>query len=83
MKAMWILTASIALGLSAPLFAAEEPNAAQALPDVGTIVSKANVAAYYQGEDGKARVKMTITNKQGKKQYREFIILRKIFLLNY
>ena len=77
MKAMWILVIAVALGLSARLFAAEEPNAIQALPDVCTIVSKANVVAYYQANDGKAKVKMTITSKQGKKQYREFIILRK------
>jgi len=47
------------------------------IPDVQTIVNKANVAAYYQGDDGKAEVKMTITNKQGQKREREFIILRK------
>jgi hypothetical protein len=47
------------------------------IPDVQTIVNKANLAAYYQGDDGKAKVKMTITNKQGQKREREFIILRK------
>ena len=46
-------------------------------PDVQTIVNKANIVAYYQGEDGKASVKMTITNKQGQKREREFNILRK------
>jgi outer membrane lipoprotein-sorting protein len=46
-------------------------------PDVQTIVSKANVMAYYQGDDGKAKVKMTITNKQGQTREREFNILRK------
>jgi outer membrane lipoprotein-sorting protein len=46
-------------------------------PDVRTIVNKANVMAYYQGDDGKAKVKMTITNKQGQTRRREFIILRK------
>jgi len=45
--------------------------------DVNTIVNKANIAAYYQGKDGKAKVRMTITSKQGKKSLREFIILRK------
>jgi hypothetical protein len=45
--------------------------------DVNTIVNKANIMAYYQGKDGKAKVKMTITSKQGKKSLREFIILRK------
>lgn len=46
-------------------------------PDVQTIVNKANLAAYYQGDDGKATVKMTITDKQGNTREREFIILRK------
>lgn len=46
-------------------------------PDVQTIVAKANIVAYYQGDDGKAKVKMTITDKRGQKRDREFIILRK------
>lgn len=47
------------------------------VPDVQTIVTKANIAAYYQADDGKAKVKMTITNKAGQTREREFIILRK------
>ena len=47
------------------------------VPDVQTIVNKANLAAYYQGDDGKAKVKMTITDKQGNERTREFNILRK------
>jgi len=62
---------------SSVLFAADEGGSADKVPDVGTIVNKANVAAYYQGSDGKAKVTMTITSKQGKTQNREFIILRK------
>lgn len=54
-----------------------EPNVPQEQPDVNTIVKKANFAAYYQGEDGKARVRMTITNKQGQERNSEFIIMRK------
>lgn len=46
------------------------------VPDVQTIVNKANIVAYYQGDDGKAKVKMTITDKRGQKREREFIILR-------
>lgn len=57
--------------------AVSEPNSTKEVPSVQTIVSKANVVAYYQGNDGKAKVKMTITNKQGQKRNREFIILRK------
>ncbi|MDD5327325.1 MAG: outer membrane lipoprotein-sorting protein [Phycisphaerae bacterium] len=54
------------------VFAAESE-----IPDVQTIVDKANVTAYYQGNDGKAKVNMVITNKQGQTREREFIILRK------
>ena len=57
--------------------AAEPKSEAKEIPDVQTIVNKANLAAYYQGDDGKAKVKMVITNKQGRKREREFIILRK------
>jgi len=46
------------------------------VPDVQTIVTKANIVAYYQGDDGKAKVKMTITDKRGQQREREFIILR-------
>ncbi len=46
-------------------------------PDVETIVNKANIVAYYQGDDGKADVKMVITDKRGQTREREFIILRK------
>lgn len=41
------------------------------------IVTKANHAAYYQGEDGRAHVKMKITDSQGRRRTRDFIILRK------
>ncbi|MCF7974108.1 MAG: outer membrane lipoprotein-sorting protein [Phycisphaerae bacterium] len=46
-------------------------------PDVQEIVKKANLVAYYQADDGKAKVTMTITPKQGPKRIREFNILRK------
>lgn len=41
------------------------------------IVEKANLASYYQGEDGKSKVEMIITDKQGRTRSKEFIILRK------
>lgn len=52
-------------------------HAAEPLTDVQEIVKRANLAAYYQGDDGKATVKMLITNKQGQERKREFNILRK------
>ncbi len=51
---------------------AEEP-----LTDVQQIVEKANVVSYYQGDDGKSKVNMTITSAQGQTRNRELIILRK------
>ncbi|MHC4617511.1 MAG: outer membrane lipoprotein-sorting protein [Planctomycetota bacterium] len=68
---------------------ADEPNALQGnaqtearvesdeIPDVATIVNQANLVAYYQGKDGRAKVNMTITDKNGQKREREFIIVRK------
>jgi len=49
----------------------------EALTDVDEIVNKANIMAYYQGDDGKAKVKMLITDKRGQEREREFVILRK------
>ncbi len=61
---------------------ANEPNApAVATPEqtlcVDIIINKANIMAYYQGDDGKAKVNMKITDKNGQVREREFIILRK------
>ncbi len=41
------------------------------------IVRKSNNVAYYQGRDGRARVTMKIVDSQGRKRYRELIILRR------
>ena len=43
---------------------------------VSEIVAKANLAAYYAGKDGRATVKMVITDSQGRERKREFNILR-------
>lgn len=62
---------SIALGLAAGAARAGD------VPDVQTIVNKANVVAYYQGNDGKSTVRMVITSKQGQTRERLFNIVRK------
>lgn len=72
-----VLTVILVLALSLPIVAAGENSASKEVPDVETIVSKANIVAYYQGEDGKANVKMTVTNKRNQKRLHEFNILRK------
>lgn len=50
---------------------------AQDLSDVDEIISKTNHTAYYQGQDGRARVKMSINDRQGNVREREFTILRR------
>jgi len=51
--------------------------AAQDLTDVDEIVERANLAAYYAGADGRASVRMTITDAQGRTRVRQFTILRR------
>ena len=86
MKAVFTLT--IILSFSVILLAAEEPNTPkpkepeskpviETISDVEVIVNKANLAAYYQSNDGRAKVSMKITDKKGQVREREFIILRK------
>ena len=53
-----------------------QTTAAQTLTDVNTIVDQANLAAYYQGNDGRSEVRMLITDGQGREQLRQFTILR-------
>jgi len=47
------------------------------LTDVNEIVNRANLAAYYAGDDGRAEVTLTITDNQDRKRTRQFVILRK------
>ncbi|HEO71230.1 MAG TPA: outer membrane lipoprotein-sorting protein [Candidatus Hydrogenedentes bacterium] len=50
---------------------------AQDVPSVAEIVKKADHMAYYQGKEGKARVKMSIIDGQGRTREKKFTILRK------
>ena len=56
--------------------AAWAQDAAPAAPSVDEIVNRANLAAYYQGQDGKSHVEMKITDSQGRTRQRVFNILR-------
>lgn len=69
-------TFTILLTFLAGLVPATVPALAEML-DADAIVNKANLAAYYAGNDGRAKVTMTITDKQGRERKREFVILRK------
>lgn len=50
---------------------------AQDLEDVGAIIEQANLAAYYAGQDGRALMRLTITDAQGRERIRQFTILRR------
>ncbi len=45
-------------------------------PTVDEIVHRTNHTAYYQGDDGRAQVSMTITDSQDRQRQRRFMILR-------
>lgn len=47
-----------------------------ATPSLDEIISKTEQTAYYLGKDGSARVKMIITDSQGRERKRRFTILR-------
>ncbi len=47
-----------------------------AASDADDIVAKANHMAYYQGQDGKAKVHMSIVDSEGRERTRDFTILR-------
>jgi len=53
------------------------PASAQLLTDADQIVARANLAAYYGGEDGRSEVRMIISDSQGRQQRRQFTVLRR------
>lgn len=59
------------------LFAPTRTKAKTEVLAVEEIVQRTNEASYYAGKDGRARVFMTIKDKQGRTREREFVILRK------
>lgn len=46
-------------------------------PSVAEIIETANLNAFYAGIDGRAEARMTIVDRQGRKQLRQFTLLRK------
>ncbi len=48
-----------------------------AAPSAEEIIQKSNLAAVYPGNDGRAEARMMIVDKQGRKQVRQFSILRR------
>jgi len=66
-----VVVVAVALGLYGAKVSAANPT------DVNQIIEKSNENAYYAGEDGRAHVRMTITDAQGRERKRQFSILRK------
>jgi hypothetical protein len=50
---------------------------AETLTNADEIVAKANLAAYYAGDDGGSEVRMIISDAQGRQQRRQFNVLRR------
>ena len=69
MRKILYLLLGLAILLTAPVTSAREIS-------VDEIVKKADDAAYYAGMDGRADVKMTITDSKGGRRIRDFTVLR-------
>jgi hypothetical protein len=50
---------------------------AETLTDADEIIHRANLASYYAGVDGRAEVRMIITDNQDRQQRRQFTVLRR------
>jgi outer membrane lipoprotein-sorting protein len=50
---------------------------AEELTDADEIIARADLAAYYAGDDGRSEVRMIITDGQGREQRRQFTVLRR------
>lgn len=68
-----LVATSMALLITAPLQAAITDTSV----DVSSIVKNAEKAAYYSGKDGRSDARMMIVDDQGRKQMRQFTILRR------
>ncbi|MDL1958444.1 MAG: outer membrane lipoprotein-sorting protein [Deltaproteobacteria bacterium] len=74
---MWLWSlGGYAISGSAAAKAADVKTPEEKILSVDQIVNKTNYVAYYEGIDGRARVKMTITDSQGRQRNRELTILR-------
>jgi len=74
---IWLLSlGSYSIAESATEKAADVKSPEEKILSVDEIVNKTNHVAYYQGFDGRANVKMTITDSQGRQRNRELTIIR-------
>jgi len=80
-----VIAAAVAAGLAGSAAGKAEGGAAataasasgQKTLTVDDIINRSNYVAYYQGKDGRAKIKMTVVDKQGQKRQKELIILRR------
>jgi len=74
---MWLLSlGGYSIAESATAKAVDVKSPEEKILSVDEIVNKTNHVAYYQGFDGRAKAKMTITDSQGRKRIREITMLR-------
>jgi predicted RND superfamily exporter protein len=71
------VVASLSIGIAFAVTMSGVVRAEEVVPAVGDIINRANLASYYAGEDGRAEVRMTIADAQGRERRRQFTILRK------
>ncbi len=73
-----LAVAAVGVAVAAEDATSTEPSATVKSSELGVdeIVAKTNLVSYYQGADGRAQVKMTITDDLGRTREREFTILR-------
>ncbi|GAB2994126.1 outer membrane lipoprotein-sorting protein [Psychrosphaera aestuarii] len=75
-----VATGLLAIGLQAPFSFITQAQEADKRTDVISaqeIINKAELAAYYAGNDGKTQARMMIIDEQDRRQVRQFTILRK------
>ena len=70
-------TTSLMAALATVLSMTSSVSRAETLTDPDEIVTRANLAAYYAGDDGRSEVRMLIRDAQGREQRRQFTVLRR------
>jgi len=72
-----IAVALLFFSLMAPALRSAEQQAATAALNADQIVERASLKSYYSGDDGRTLARMRIVDANGRKQSRQFTILRK------
>jgi outer membrane lipoprotein-sorting protein len=75
-RSAWAALLALSMLAGAPATATELA-AVEVLTDADAIVARANMAAYYAGNDGRSEARMVISDAQGRRQLRQFTVLRR------